>query len=50
MRHTTNPEKLTIGGHTYRSESRNATTFFVLDDVVAYSPHPHIQTPNIKQP
>jgi len=43
MRYTTNPEKLTIGGQTYRQASRNATTFFVLDEVVAHSPHPHIQ-------
>ena len=43
MRHTTSPEKLTIGGQTYSPESRNATTFFVLDGVVAHSAHPHIQ-------
>jgi hypothetical protein len=43
MRHTTNPEKLTIGGQTYRPESHNATTFFVLNGVVAHSSHPHIQ-------
>ena len=46
MRYTSNPEKLIIGGQTYRSESRNATTFFVLDEVVAYSDHPHVQIIN----
>jgi hypothetical protein len=46
MRYTFNPEKLTIGGQTYRSESRNATTFLILDGVVVYSDHPHVQIIN----
>ena len=43
MRYTSNPEKLTLGGHTYLPDSRNATTFFVLDESVAHSDHPHIR-------
>ena len=46
MRYTFNPEKLTIGGQIHRPESRNATTFLVLDGFVAYSGHPHIQIIN----
>jgi hypothetical protein len=42
MRYSTNPERLEIGGFTYRPTSGNATTFFVLDGVVAHSHDPHM--------
>lgn len=41
MRYTTSPEKLVIGGCTYNSSSRNATTFFILGSVIAYSHQIH---------
>lgn len=42
MRYSTSPELLKIGGGTYTPESSNATTFLILEDVVAHSREFHM--------